>query len=123
MQQRLDCHPNGVEHIGILPTGVMYIDREIDGGDMMTGFTVTDYVTALDVARLKTVLSTTDAGLLGLLASRFSCGREIVEWLHSAGIPTAHRGDDWAPGRPEAIDAATAAKVHTLEIERSALRP
>ena len=82
--------PNGVEHIGILPTGVMYIDREIERGDMKVDLARTDYVTALDVARLKAALSVTDAGLLGLFARRFSCGRDIVEWLHSAGIPTAH---------------------------------
>jgi hypothetical protein len=106
--------PNGVEHIGILPTGVMYIDREIDD------FALTDYVTALDVARLKAALSVTDAGLLGLFARRFSCGRDIVEWLHSAGIPTSHRGDDWTPGRPEVIGAATRAKLDALSAEKSA---
>jgi hypothetical protein len=111
---------NGVEHIGILPTGVMYIDREIDSGDMMADFTLTDYVTALDVARLKAALSVTDAGLLGLFARRFSCGRDIVEWLHSAGIPTSHRGDDWTAGRPEVIDAATGAQLDALSAEKSA---
>ena len=112
--------PNGVEHIGILPTGVMYIDRAIDSGDMMADFALTDYVTALDVARLKAALSVTDAGLLGLFARRFSCGRDIVEWLHSAGIPTSHRGDDWTPGRPEVIDAAARAKLDALSAEKSA---
>ena len=118
-KKTLNPGPNGVEHIGILPTGVMYIDREIDSGDMMADFTLTDYVTALDVARLKAALSVTGAGLLGLFARRFSCGGDVVEWLHSAGIPTAHRGDDWTPSPPEVIDAA-GAKLEALSAERSA---
>jgi hypothetical protein len=97
-KEALNPGPSGVEHIGILPTGVLYIDREIDGGDTKADSTPTDYVTALDVARLKAALWVTDAGLLGLLASRFSSGCDVVEWLHSAGISTTHRGDNWTAG-------------------------
>jgi len=120
-KKTLNPGPNGVEHIGILPTGVMYIDREIDSGDMMADFTLTDYVTALDVGRLKAALSVTDAGLLGLFVRRFSCGRAVVDWLHSAGIPTTHRGDDWTLGRP-VIDAA-GAKLEALSAERPSTAP
>jgi len=81
-EKRLNPGSDSDERVGILPTGELYIDREILG-DCTRDNTLTEYVSAPDVARLKSLLALgsamTDDELLDLLASRFKRGHDILE--------------------------------------------
>lgn len=116
-ERRLNPGSGGVEHIGILPTGELYIDREMIGDDL-PDYPLTEYLAAADVARLKSLLaiggSMADGELLDLLACRFKRGYDILQWLQTAGIPTEPRLDDRAAGRLEVQGPAAAMKLDSL---------
>ena len=55
-EKRLNPGSDSDERIGILPTDELYIDREIIG-DCTREHTLTEYLTAPEVARLKSLLA------------------------------------------------------------------
>jgi hypothetical protein len=76
--------------IGMLPSGVLFVDREGFGDDEMPDFYQTDYVAAQHVARLKATVPLrkqplADAEFLELLTARFKSPRDIVEWPEGVG--------------------------------------
>lgn len=93
-ERRLNFGPGGIEQVGVLPTGELYVDREIASDDM-SDCVLSDFVAPLDVARLKSLLAMggamTDEELLDRLAGRFRRGADLIKWLRACGISTAPR--------------------------------
>ena len=93
-ERRLNSGPDSREHVGVLPTGELYVDREIASDDM-PDCVLSDFVAPGDVARLKSLLAMggamTDEELLDRLAGRFRRGADLVKWLRASGISTAPR--------------------------------
>jgi hypothetical protein len=91
----------GVESVGILDDGSLFIDShwfDDDQGDAAS----TDYVSVRHVPAINNLLTTpermpsSNEQLLAALAERFTSSAEIVEWLKKNAIPTVHRFDDGA---------------------------
>jgi len=121
-EKRLNPGSDSDERIGILPTGELYIDREILS-DCTRDHTLTEYLTAPEVAGLKSLLALggamSDEELLDLLASRFKRGHDILDWLHVAGILTAPSLHEGAADRPKVIGPAAEMKLGTRAASRA----
>lgn len=125
-EKRLNPGSDSDERVGILPAGELYIDHEILG-DGTSDRTLTEYLTASDVARLKSLLALggamSDDALLDLLASRFKRGHDMLEWLHAAGILTAPSLDDWSADRRQVVGPAAELKLGTRAAASCAFAP
>src|SRR5271165_3239636 len=112
-ERRLNSGPDSIEHVGVLPTGELYIDREIASDDR-PDCVLSDFVAPGDVARLKSLLAMggamTDEELLERLAGRFRRGADLVKWLRASGISTAPRSVGGICEHPRSSSPARAAQ-------------
>lgn len=115
-ERRLNCGSDGIEHVGILSTGELYVDREIATDDERDRVQ-SEFVAPREVARLKALLALggamSDEELLDRLAGRFKRGADLLQWLRATGIATSPRSlvDCGAPpgGDPRSAIPAGAA--------------